>query len=442
MAEVATSTFSCSACGKNYKWKQELAGRKVKCKCGQVVQIPTSDPAAKAAPQEDSSLAALEEMAAAKHVEIPRQDVAPQQEDDLYDIAEPEKPRKAARAAVAVASGGAAVAVPAAPLLGYSRAPVAAETQDDNDPNAIKELYFPIGVFAAGLALSLLQATKLSIITFPFQTAMALVGIRLVFDMILICGGCLAVMGWLEISFGSPGPALLKIAGIALIAAPVASIVSYLIHDPFGIIGIVVAMAVIWILFMKMFDMDIADVRVLTAIVGLVRLWAGYAILALIINGIGISFAGMGGSHLSDAELNADRMISDKLDMGRMPDAKPWLMETTGHCFGRTPNAISMKLADGLLTAGCKLVKVDHDGPFATELVAELPTNDERRKEAFAAANAYCAETGDTAPVDKGQTYLDMDFSMFYAPPTTGPSGTTGTTVPPTLRIPRRRIRF
>jgi hypothetical protein len=31
---------------------------------------------------------------------------------------------------------------------------------------------------------------------------------------------------------------------------------------------------------------------------------------------------------------------------------------------------------------------------------------------------------------------------MFYAPPTTGPSGTTGTTVPPTLRIPRRRIRF
>jgi len=30
----------CDGCGKKYKWKAELAGKKVKCKCGHVMTIP------------------------------------------------------------------------------------------------------------------------------------------------------------------------------------------------------------------------------------------------------------------------------------------------------------------------------------------------------------------------------------------------------------------
>jgi hypothetical protein len=30
----------CEGCGKKYRWKPELAGKKVKCKCGQVLEIP------------------------------------------------------------------------------------------------------------------------------------------------------------------------------------------------------------------------------------------------------------------------------------------------------------------------------------------------------------------------------------------------------------------
>lgn len=32
------------ACGKQYSWKPELAGKRAKCKCGQVVAFPAQDP--------------------------------------------------------------------------------------------------------------------------------------------------------------------------------------------------------------------------------------------------------------------------------------------------------------------------------------------------------------------------------------------------------------
>src|SRR3954471_20954528 len=40
--------FNCSTCGKEYRWKPELAGKKAKCKCGNVVAIPAKAPAAAA----------------------------------------------------------------------------------------------------------------------------------------------------------------------------------------------------------------------------------------------------------------------------------------------------------------------------------------------------------------------------------------------------------
>ena len=49
MAATSTGKFSCDGCGKSYAWKTELAGRRVKCKCGQTMTVPKEDPAAAAA---------------------------------------------------------------------------------------------------------------------------------------------------------------------------------------------------------------------------------------------------------------------------------------------------------------------------------------------------------------------------------------------------------
>src|SRR5215208_7702281 len=37
--------FSCAACGKEFRWKPEIAGRKAKCKCGQTLTVPAAPPA-------------------------------------------------------------------------------------------------------------------------------------------------------------------------------------------------------------------------------------------------------------------------------------------------------------------------------------------------------------------------------------------------------------
>ena len=44
MGAVAVGQFSCDTCGKSYRWKPEIAGRKAKCKCGAVMLCPSAEP--------------------------------------------------------------------------------------------------------------------------------------------------------------------------------------------------------------------------------------------------------------------------------------------------------------------------------------------------------------------------------------------------------------
>src|SRR5213593_2305644 len=46
------ATFSCDSCGKQYPWKSELAGKKARCKCGAILNVPAQPQAARAAPVE------------------------------------------------------------------------------------------------------------------------------------------------------------------------------------------------------------------------------------------------------------------------------------------------------------------------------------------------------------------------------------------------------
>ena len=36
--------FSCNQCGREFRWKPEIAGKQAKCKCGATVTIPKSPP--------------------------------------------------------------------------------------------------------------------------------------------------------------------------------------------------------------------------------------------------------------------------------------------------------------------------------------------------------------------------------------------------------------
>ncbi len=51
MPEVEAAKFSCQACGRSFVWKEQLAGKKVKCKCGSTIAVPASATAPPVAPR-------------------------------------------------------------------------------------------------------------------------------------------------------------------------------------------------------------------------------------------------------------------------------------------------------------------------------------------------------------------------------------------------------
>lgn len=55
MHDAATHPVTCPECDKRYRWKAELAGKKVRCACGAVMVMPDSDPTTEPVPQEDHS---------------------------------------------------------------------------------------------------------------------------------------------------------------------------------------------------------------------------------------------------------------------------------------------------------------------------------------------------------------------------------------------------
>jgi len=49
--------FACPSCGKEYPWSAELAGKKGKCKCGNVWRVPVDPPGSSAATKSAAMLA-------------------------------------------------------------------------------------------------------------------------------------------------------------------------------------------------------------------------------------------------------------------------------------------------------------------------------------------------------------------------------------------------
>ncbi len=47
-----SATIACDACGRHYRWKPQLGGRRVRCKCGETIAVPDQPPPAGASPLE------------------------------------------------------------------------------------------------------------------------------------------------------------------------------------------------------------------------------------------------------------------------------------------------------------------------------------------------------------------------------------------------------
>src|SRR5437867_3970116 len=118
MSQVDEARFACEGCKKTYRWKPELAGKKVKCKCGTVMTCPAQEPGA--AVEDLYDLAPEENAQNARPAPAPARPAA--EEETAVPLAAKAKaaPARAQVATATAAPRTGAAKKPTSPMLGYA----------------------------------------------------------------------------------------------------------------------------------------------------------------------------------------------------------------------------------------------------------------------------------------------------------------------------------
>jgi predicted RNA-binding Zn-ribbon protein involved in translation (DUF1610 family) len=439
-------TFACDQCGKQYKWKPEFAGRKVKCKCGYVMSAPANAPTAKkvAVPEDDGpNLDALYDLAdegqqaassAPAMIRCPhcRNEMEPGLGScpscgfNLKTGARPSRKAQAAPTTFASAAGGggggAAVMSPGgAPSLAAAGGAFAAfgaprkRGEDLKVPrnDALVDWFIPVGLLAAGMVLGVLKYTTYSFEVYALPQALLQVGLVLVLSFVMMAVAAIFMIQWGEIAFGDPAQAAIKIA--AAVTAPVfiANIISYFIHDApptgWGLVGFFLAFGMFFVFYHYMFEWDLSEKWVVVAVTTVVTMLAVPMIMVFIANG----------GHLPQTKPSDDSEISRMQEFGRTKDANAWFNESGfgGRIFGDVGRRDCDEFLKDLYNLGAKQVQVVPDGPKAAEMYIEFPKDTKRRKAIVDYCDQWMTKHKGGHVKDKGGKWLMLIFFFTQHPP-------------------------
>jgi hypothetical protein len=238
MSTVASDVIVCAGCERKFAWKPQLAGKRVKCKCGQAISVPAAASAGSVA--SSGKPGSVKTAAAVKKLAVPavKKPVASDDPPDLDGLAALAEDAERAAAAMPVEirevpdpvipvqsarvkSTGAkpALMIPGrANPLGYQRGPTARDRELAGalvDP--VRDIYAPSGILAVGFLLYI----SYFVVRFHLPSgAMVPVGMGVV---ILTCIKAALLVGFalltatpLGVSFGQLWHAVLKLAAIAV----------------------------------------------------------------------------------------------------------------------------------------------------------------------------------------------------------------------------------
>jgi len=331
---------------------------------------------------------------------------------DMYDVAEDLRVVKpVARAAPApVLQGSSDGTGPPAGVLAYGGAPIALPSNQRREEfaNSLggepwRELWLPAGMVLLGIALQVylsIMETGLSV-----TDSLPTIAIRL-FGGLILSFAAIAMVGRIfEISFGAPGPAILKVSAVVLLAPTIGEIVGHLVgHDSFFVRSAVASMLMLplmFLLFWWLFQMEADDARWLMMAIWFIQTWVVNFILAAMLSGSG------DGGIFGGPSNSADDQIAIMLDINQLQDAKPWLEKTTNRTMSDCTNAQALAMVNKLYELGAQEVNLIVDGPYITRFIVTLPRDKQAREKLFTWSNAA---TGD-ALKDEKRKYLEV-----YAP--------------------------
>lgn len=286
----AMGKLVCGQCGKSYLWKPEYAGRTLKCKCGASIRAPG---AASAAARPAARTATV--VPARAPVTAP---AAPPPEDDIenmlaqageYDVKDdaPALARPLSRAATVTlmpaGGGAAAVASPGSPLLGYASS-IRKPVDESTEKARITDIYIPLALLVLGLGAYIWDAHLWGINNLVGMAGFILV--KSIINLVLVFAALLIAIKLIDLGLGPIGPALLKIAAVALLPGAVGDIVTIY---TMGMISWGVTILMYWALLYYLFEMDAGEFVMVTGIIWVVQTWVSTLLIILILSSFGVN---------------------------------------------------------------------------------------------------------------------------------------------------------
>jgi hypothetical protein len=461
----AVASFSCDACGRSFAWKDQYAGKTLKCKCGQPIKVPSA--LAAAAPRPVASAAKPVAVAASprsaapvaappppKPAAVPTPAADP--EDDFaklvseaeYELASaPPPPPSTKRVTVAPAPTGAAVATagargstaPTSPILGYAgvvRKTPAAEQDQRNEQ--LYDLYIPLALLVAAVIAYFVDG-RLQGIGNPIILAVFVV-IKSVINATMVLASLLIAVKLIDLGLGRIGPALMKAAAIALLPAAVGEILG--MYFPFFVPWIFTIL--LYFALMKfLFDLDLGEILIVTGIMWVVQTWVAMLLIGLLLAMIGAgSNSRIGGAvaavalstpahkhnehenptHFADAIVDPDtgnstpvkpsdidQQAQDLLTAGKITEAHLWLDGNIHHISHHMNKRFMQTRVDQIYQAGAKKVymaDIETVGidDFASQFLIELPDDPDARKKTLKMADDMNQTTPPTP--DDGRKFI------------------------------------
>ena len=416
MSDASGTRFTCDGCGRTYAWKPQLAGKRVKCKCGATMTVPEAETLAEAEPDFDAdALYALADAEAAAAENAPSQH-------RVVERSAPSASPKASAAPSGVPRSHAALAV------GYQRGPTARELERGSSTvDMARDLYVPLGLFVGGLIV------YVSYYAIAYQlrggaVAAVMFGLFLMtlFKAALLIGFALVAAGPLGVSFGGVWSAVLKLAAIAVFCDGIATWVDAGTAKLAGagggmfagFLSYPVVLCATWMLLIYLFSMDSGEswmvVVVLSTFYFIVRWFLLFALLGAIMSWGGVTLPGSMGGGAGGGNLSNDPLavqVQEMKDNKQLEEASAYI--ESGH------QEILRPYVKGWYDAGCKNVWFAVGRNFegkgvAGGVVVELPKDKTARAKCFELLKKYYdgAEIGyDPADLkDDGTRFMSVEI--------------------------------
>jgi hypothetical protein len=235
------------------------------------------------------------------------------------------------------------------------------------------------------------------------------IGTQLVLSLVLmVVAGALCIqLG--EIAFGSPGPAALKIAALAIGPSSVANLLVAMPGVLQGTGAMIVASSLAFGMYFVMchylFEWDMSEKWIVTFLALMICMLAA-PVATLMIFGKGDS-----------AVRNDDAFVKARQDMGRTEEARKWLDEGGHRLIGELPRGTGVDMVKELYALGATEVVVQPDQGNAAELHVKMPKDAKKRKAIVEYYNDFSKQHKVPNAEDKGGKWMLLRYLPIPDPP-------------------------